>query len=125
MTEFFQTSAGWSFEAAWFTATIIGILLIAFPVWYLPRNALSGLGVRALVLSAFWAGIVGFGGGDSLPFFQAMAPILAILFVAVQEAMQTALDSRRTAVNHARSDASLVRKLTRLGVNLARQLPRR
>ena len=32
MTEFFQTSAGWSFEAAWFTATIIGILLIAFPV---------------------------------------------------------------------------------------------
>lgn len=32
MTEFFQTTLGLPFEAAWFTATIIGILLIAFPV---------------------------------------------------------------------------------------------
>lgn len=81
-----------------FFFTTGGALLIVFPVWYLLRNALSGLGVRALILSAFWAAIVGFGGGDSLPFFQAMAPILAILFVAVQEGMQTALDSRRAGV---------------------------
>lgn len=81
-----------------FFFTTGGALLIAFPMWYLLRNALSGLGVRALILSAFWAAIVGFGGGDSLPFFQAMAPILAILFVAVQEGMQTALDSRRAGL---------------------------
>ena len=57
-----------------FFFTTGGALLIVFPMWYLLRNALSGLGVRALVLSAFWAAIVGFGGGDSLPFFQAMVP---------------------------------------------------
>ena len=32
MTDFFQTSLGLSYEWAWFTATIAGILLIALPL---------------------------------------------------------------------------------------------
>ena len=32
MTDFFQSSLGLSYEWAWFTATIAGILLIALPL---------------------------------------------------------------------------------------------
>jgi hypothetical protein len=70
-------------------------LLFVFPLWYLARGVLSGVGVRACVLTLAWAAMVLHGGGGSLPYFEAMTPILAILLVAVQEAMQIALDSRR------------------------------
>ncbi|MBM3991360.1 MAG: hypothetical protein FJ298_10200 [Planctomycetes bacterium] len=78
-----------------FTLASGNAFLFAFPLWYLLRGALSGLGVRACVLTLGWAAMVALGGGGSLPFFEAMTPILAVLLVAVQEAMQTALDSRR------------------------------
>jgi len=72
-----------------------GGLLFVFPLWYLARGSLSGVGIRACVLTVAW--IVGeiFAGGGSLPYSEAMTPILAVLLVAVQEAMQLALDSRR------------------------------
>jgi hypothetical protein len=69
--------------------------LIAFPLWYLVRGALGGVGLRALALVLAWSGAVAATGGGSLPFFEAMTPILAVLLVAVQEAMQIALDSKR------------------------------
>jgi len=78
-----------------FTLASGNAFLFAFPLWYLMRGALSGLGARACVLTLGWAAMVALGGGGSLPFFEAMTPILAVLLVAVQEAMQTALDSRR------------------------------
>ncbi len=78
-----------------FTLASGNAFLFAFPLWYLVRGALSGLGVRACVLTLSWAAMVALGGGGSLPFFEAMTPILAVLLIAVQEAMQTALDSRR------------------------------
>jgi arabinofuranosyltransferase len=70
-------------------------LLFVFPLWYLARGALGGLGTRACVLTVVWCAMVALGGGGSLPFFEAMTPILAILIVAVQEAMMIALDSKR------------------------------
>lgn len=70
-------------------------LLFVFPLYYLVRGVLSGVGIRACVLTVVWAAIVAQGGGGSLPFFEAMTPILAVMLVAVQEAMQIALDSRR------------------------------
>jgi hypothetical protein len=78
-----------------FTLASGNAFLFAFPLWYLLRGALSGLGVRACVLTIGWAAMVALGGGGSLPFFEAMTPILAVLLIAVQEAMQTALDSQR------------------------------
>jgi hypothetical protein len=70
-------------------------LLFVFPLWYLARGVLGGLGARACVLTVTWCAMVALGGGGSLPFFEAMTPILAILLVAVQEAMMIALDSKR------------------------------
>ncbi len=73
-------------------------LLIVFPLWYLARRTLSGLGQRALLLTLAWGAITTLGGSgpQPLPFSQFMLPILAVLFVAVQEAMTHALDSKRT-----------------------------
>lgn len=69
--------------------------LFVFPLWYWIRRGLSGVGVRACALTLVWSASVALGGGGFLPFNEAMAPIYAVLLVAVQEAMQTALDSKR------------------------------
>ncbi len=74
-----------------------GPMLVVFPLWYLVRGTLTGTGRRALFLSIAWAAIVAAGGGQALPFSGAMVPTLPILYVAVQEAMTLALDSRRRA----------------------------
>jgi hypothetical protein len=72
-------------------------LLAVFPLWYLARGALTGVGRRALALSVAWCALSTLGGAgpQSLPFSQFMVPILALLLVALQEAMTVALDSRR------------------------------
>ncbi len=70
-------------------------LLFVFPLWYWLRRSLSGVGIRACVLTLVWALAIALGGGGFLPFSEAMAPIVAVLLVAVQEAMQIALDSKR------------------------------
>lgn len=80
----------------YFTSTVAAMLIV-FPLWYLLRGVLSGLGLRALVLTLAWCAIANVGGGGPqvLPFSMHMLPILAVLLVAVQEAMTQALDSPR------------------------------
>lgn len=80
----------------YFTSTVPAMLIV-FPVWYLLRGSLSGLGLRALFLTCAWCAIANVGGGGPqvLPFSLHMMPILAVLLVAVQEAMTHALDSPR------------------------------
>jgi len=70
-------------------------LLAAFPLWYVARRTLLGTGARALLFTALWALAVAAGGGGSMPFTGEMVPVLPILCVSVQEAMQLALDSKR------------------------------
>ena len=72
-----------------------GALLLPVPLWYLLRGNISGTGARALALTATWFLLVVLSGGGSLPFFHDMVPVLAILFVAVQEGMTVAIDGRR------------------------------
>jgi hypothetical protein len=81
----FMTGSGW-------------MILILFPLWYGFRWALLGTGRRAILLALFWAAMVAAGGGDPLPYSQAMIPVAAILMVAMQESMTVALDSRRPAL---------------------------
>lgn len=69
--------------------------LFVFPLWYWLRRSLSGVGIRACVLTLVWSVAVALSGGGFLPFSESMAPIVAVLLVAVQEAMQIALDSQR------------------------------
>jgi hypothetical protein len=72
-----------------------GAILLPIAFWHLLRGRLSGTGVRALVLALVWMLLTVLAGGGSLPFFHEMVPILAILFVGVQEGMTRALDSKR------------------------------
>jgi hypothetical protein len=69
--------------------------LFVFPLWYWVRGSLSGVGIRACVLTLAWSAAIALGGGGFLPYSEALAPIVAVLLVAVQEAMQIALDSKR------------------------------
>jgi hypothetical protein len=85
-----------SYLRDYFRSTVAAVLIV-FPIWYLLRGALSGLGQRALLLTLAWCTIANLGGGGPqvLPFSMHMLPILAVLLVAVQEAMTHALDSPR------------------------------
>jgi hypothetical protein len=57
-------------------------------------GAQSPRGRRALVLGLAWCALLALQGGDDLPFWAAMAPAAPLLFVAVQEALITAIDGR-------------------------------
>jgi hypothetical protein len=72
-----------------------GAFLIIVPLWYAARGVLEPLGRRALTLSLVWCAMMAWMGGGPLPFFARMVPILPIWFVAVQEGMTIALDSKR------------------------------
>lgn len=72
--------------------------LVVFPLWYLLRRQLSGAGRRALALVGLWSVFIALVGGDGLPFWMALAPAVPLLFLAVQEAMIIAMDSRRRAL---------------------------
>jgi len=80
-----------------FLTTSGSAALFVFPLWYWLRGSLSGVGIRACVLTVVWAAAIALGGGGFLPYSEALAPIVAVLLVAVQEAMQVALDSKRRA----------------------------
>jgi len=73
--------------------------LVIFPLWYLARGQLSGTGRRSMGLVALWSAFIALVGGDGLPFWMAMAPAVPPLFLAVQEAMIIAMDSRRLGLS--------------------------
>jgi hypothetical protein len=70
-----------------------GPLLFVFPLWYTVRGLLHGIGVRSCLITLVWILALVAGGERPEPFGQALAPVLAILYVAVQQAMAQALDS--------------------------------
>jgi hypothetical protein len=86
-------------QGALYVADFLGTsgssLLLPIALWHLVRGKLSATGVRALALAFAWMLLTILSGGGSLPFFHEMVPILAILFVGLQEGMTVALDSRR------------------------------
>jgi len=69
-------------------------LLLVFPLVLLGFGKLSGAGLRALLLFGFHSTVVVIGGGGHLPFSMEMVPVLPIMFVAVQQGMIAALDTR-------------------------------
>jgi len=71
-------------------------LLIVFPVLSLMVGKLRGMGARGLALVVLWLAITAWSGGSGAPFWLAIAPILPIMFVTIQEAMTAAMDSERT-----------------------------
>lgn len=75
-----------------FVGTITPILL-AFPLYCTLRGNLTGVGRRALFATVAWcAAAVGYGGGPAA-FDIAFAPVLPIMFIAIQQGMARVLDT--------------------------------
>ena len=74
-------------------------LLFAVALYALPRGALGGTGVRAVVLTLFWIALVLLSGGEAYPFGRSIVPALPFLFLATQEALTLAVDSKRPTVS--------------------------
>ncbi|HUR27402.1 MAG TPA: hypothetical protein VM509_04395 [Planctomycetota bacterium] len=72
-------------------------VLLFFPLYYLARGSLTGVGRRAMLLSLGYAALVAGQGGGHGPMFQPLVPMFALLMIAMQEAMTLALDSSRRA----------------------------
>jgi hypothetical protein len=69
-----------------------GLALTAVALLALPFGTQTPRGRRALVLGLAWCGLLALQGGDDLPFWAALAPAAPLLFVAVQEALISAID---------------------------------
>jgi hypothetical protein len=78
-----------------FTSASGWTLLLCFPLYYLLRGGLTGVGRRATLLSLGYAALVAFQGGGTGPMVPALAPMIAPMLIAIQEAMTLALDSSR------------------------------
>ncbi len=88
---------GWSYlvEYAWLYGTP---LLIVVPLVVAALGELKGTGRRALLLTLFWVVWILLAGGDGEPFGRLLVPALPILYIAVQEALTVALDTRHRAL---------------------------
>jgi hypothetical protein len=91
---------GLDYVSSFFLCSGAGSLVI-FPLWYLGRGQLSRTGRIALALAGLWALYLTLMGGDGLPFWVAFAPVVPLFFLAVQEAMIIAMDSRRRGLGAA------------------------
>lgn len=70
-------------------------ILLVFPLYYLARGQLTGVGRRAILLSLGYAAMVAGQGGGHGPMFQPLVPMIALLLIAMQESMTLALDGSR------------------------------
>ncbi len=85
-------------------------LLVLVPCASLCLGLLPARGRRALVLALVWALVVAANGGDPLPFWNALVPVLPLVFLAIQEAIAAWLD--RTPAHTALASLLLVASVT-------------
>lgn len=72
--------------------------LLAFPIIAIFRGGLSNVGLRALVVTAVWMVPAVLMGGGTSPFGLAFAPVLPVMFIAIQQGMARALDTYRRSM---------------------------
>ncbi len=75
-----------------FLASSGSAFLLALPLALLAVGKLSATGRRALAVALVWCALVAGAGGDALPMWNALAPVLPLLFLSVQEAITELLD---------------------------------
>jgi hypothetical protein len=89
----------WRLGAQYFSSFVVasgsGLLVLAV-VLSQCAGRLSALGGRALALAALWWALVVLTGGDGLPFWNALVPVLPLFFLAVQECLRQWMDERES-----------------------------
>lgn len=71
-------------------------LLFLVVVLSLSAGRASAMGTRALGLAGTWWGVVVLSGGDELPFWSALVPVLPLFFLGVQECLRVWMDERQS-----------------------------
>ncbi|MEW6073359.1 MAG: hypothetical protein AB1726_12310 [Planctomycetota bacterium] len=84
---------GGRYLASYLVASGAGPLLF-LPIGLLVTGQLSPRGRRALILSLGWAGAVAISGGDGLPFWNALAAVVPLSLLSIQEAITGEMDRR-------------------------------
>lgn len=84
-------SLGFQYLWSFFRASGSGWLVL-LPLLSIPLGGLPALGFRALGAFAVWALLVASTGGDGLPLWNGLAPVLPLLFLSVQESMTAWMD---------------------------------
>lgn len=56
----------------------------------------SAMGTRSLALAGWWWAVVALSGGDELPFWNALVPLLPLFFLGVQECLRVWMDERQS-----------------------------
>lgn len=88
-------AAQWRLGWAYLQSFLLGsgsALLLLLPLAVLLAGRLTATGARALAVAAAWCLLVVAGGGDALPMWNALAPVLPLLFLSIQEAVAVVVD---------------------------------
>lgn len=72
-----------------------GLLVLAVILSVCAGRA-SAMGARALAVAALWWGLVLLAGGDELPFWNALVPVLPLFFLGLQECLRQWMDERES-----------------------------
>lgn len=70
-----------------------GLLVLAL-VASVPFGRVPPMALRATLLCAAWFAAVALSGGDGLPFWNALAPVLPLLYLAIQACLRAWMDKR-------------------------------
>jgi hypothetical protein len=84
---------GADYLASFALSSGFGLLVLA-ALFSLCAARSSAMGTRALALAGLWWAVVGLGGGDELPFWNALVPVLPLFFLGVQECLREWMDER-------------------------------
>ena len=71
-------------------------LLILVLIVSVTAGRLSAMAARSLALVCLWWGLVVVSGGDGMPFWNALVPVLPLFFLSVQECLTTWMDERES-----------------------------
>jgi hypothetical protein len=84
---------GAQYLASFVFSSGFGLLFLAV-VLSLFAGRSSAMGTRSLALAGAWWGLVVLSGGDELPFWNALVPVLPLFFLGLQECLRVWLDER-------------------------------
>ncbi|MEO0650605.1 MAG: hypothetical protein AAFZ65_08005 [Planctomycetota bacterium] len=86
---------GLRYVASFFLKAGMPFLILVPLAWYAQRPRRASRSIRALLLATAWAVWLAWSGGDALPFWAAMLPTVALLVIAIQDALTALVNDRR------------------------------
>jgi len=84
---------GAEYLASFVFSSGFGLLFLAV-ILSLCAGRSSAMGTRSLALAGLWWAVVALSGGDELPFWNALVPVLPLFFLGVQECLRVWMDER-------------------------------